>query len=126
MKKTFNKKSTLILAAFAATGMLVGSPAFAAGIGDVLAATSTANFEKINNFITAGMYLAGVGFGAAGIFKLRDYMKDDQGRASLKLPVGLLIAASLALAMPSYLKTGVDTTFGTGAAMNTLQGSTLR
>ena len=125
MMKSLNKKSLVMTLGVIIMGVVVGEPAFAKGIGDVLDATSTANFEKINNFITAGMYLAGVGFGAAGIFKLRDYMKDDQGRASLKLPVGLLIAASLALAMPSYLKTGVDTTFGTGAAMNTLQGSKL-
>lgn len=108
-----------------AAGLLMGDAAMADTLGTVLTTSASNNFLATNNFITGFMYLAGIGMGAAGIFKLRDYMKDDQGRASLKVPAGLLIAASLALAMPSYLKTGVDTTFGTGASMNSLSGSSL-
>jgi hypothetical protein len=106
-------------------GLLVGDAAMADSLGTILDRGASQNFLSANNFITGFMYLAGVGMGAAGVFKLRDYMKDSD-RNSLKLPAGLLIAASLALALPSYLKTGVDTTFGQGnATLNTLQGSQL-
>jgi hypothetical protein len=117
------KKSILIKAAAASLAMAAVAGAHAAPLGQVLSNAASNNFSQTSMFITAFMYVAGIAMGAAGIFKLRDYMKDSD-RNSLKVPAGLLLAASLALALPSYLKTGVDTTFGGGATMNSISGTT--
>jgi peptidoglycan/LPS O-acetylase OafA/YrhL len=111
--------------AIAAGLALTAGAALAASLGGIADTAANQNFLSLNNFITGGMYLAGVGLGAAGVFKLRDHIKEPD-RTPLKMPLGFLVAASCALALPSYLRTGVDTTFGTGqATINDLRGSQL-
>lgn len=118
-------KKIAMTSSLVAGGLLMADVANAASVGTLLQNAASANFTQTNTFVTGFMYVAGVIMGAAGVFKLRDHMKSPDHNP-LKVPVGLLLAASLALALPSYLKTGVDTTFGQGnATMNTLNGSTL-
>lgn len=118
-------KSTLL---FALSGfcVLLAPLALAEGIGAILDRSAGENFLSINNFITGALYLAGISLGGVGIFKIRDYMKDSD-RTPLKLPLGLILTAVIAIALPSFLKTGVDTVFGQGqATLNSLEGSQLR
>jgi hypothetical protein len=66
----------------------------------------------MNKFLTAGAYVAGIAFGIGSVLGFRAYVKDERGDKTLKMPVGLLVVAALALALPSYLGTGLDTVFG--------------
>ena len=118
MKK--NKMAYLFLA----LGVLGFSDlALADSIGTIMNNVSSQNFLSINNFITAGCYLFGVGTGITAIVKFKAHAHDPD-RNPLKTPIMLLIVAACAVALPSFIKTGVDTTFGQGAAtLNSINGS---
>lgn len=85
--------------------------AFAANtIGDM--ATEMVNsFTSIAKLITAGSYLAGLGFSIGAIMKFKQH-KDNPTQIPIGTPIALVFIAAALLFLPSILKVTGQTMFG--------------
>ncbi len=121
MKKYINSKTISFVGFMLFSAMVQAQVAGAnSGIGGKLELIRTGQMGSIANFIASVAFVAGIGFGLAGLFKLREYFQEPD-RHTLSAPIGYLIVASLAIGLPQYLKTGQDTigiTGGTDTAKN--------
>lgn len=81
-------------------------------IGTV-ASTITASFEKLTKLITAGSYLAGLGFSIGAIMKFKQH-KDNPTQIPIGTPIALIFIGAALLFLPSVLTTVGDTMFGSG------------
>lgn len=123
MKKSLMHAAILGLTASAA--MLVSGPAAAATLGDLANGIVNNTLSGANNLITGGAYLLGVAFGVKAALKLKEH-NESEGRTKLSTPLTLGVVSAMLLALPSFLKTGVETTMGSGASMNSLQGTRIQ
>jgi hypothetical protein len=60
------------------------------------------------DLLAAISYLSGIGLGIKGILKLKEH-SESKGQIGLSTPIFLLVAASMFMALPSFLNTGVST-----------------
>lgn len=90
------------IAAFAVTGDLAS-----------LSSTVYTNFANLSKLITAGSYIAGLGFSIASIMKFKAH-KDNPTQVQIGTPVALVMVAAALLFLPSILSTTGLTLFGTG------------
>ena len=81
-------------------------------LGDV-ARTITESFEDITRLITAGSYLAGLGFSIGAIMKFRQH-KDNPSQIPVGTPIAMLFVASCMLFLPSILGVTGASLFGPG------------
>lgn len=79
-------------------------------LGDV-ARTITESFEDITRLITAGSYLAGLGFSIGAIMKFRQH-KDNPSQIPVGTPIAMLFVASCMLFLPSILGVTGASLFG--------------
>lgn len=79
-------------------------------IGDV-ASQITGSFTKLTKLITAGSYLAGLGFSIGAIMKFKQ-QKDNPTQIPVGTPIALLFIAAALLFLPSILDTTSYTMFG--------------
>jgi len=89
-------------------------------IGDV-ASTITQSFTQLSKLITAGSYLAGLGFSIGAIMKFKQH-KDNPTQIPVGTPIALLFIAAALLFLPSILNTTSYTMFG--ATGGTVAGPT--
>lgn len=88
-----------------------------------LASTVYNNFYNLSKLITAGSYIAGLGFAIASIMKFKAH-KDNPTQIQIGTPIALVMIASALLFLPSILDTTSLTLFGgTGGDVATSTGT---
>lgn len=113
MKSTSIKKVLWFLAGVAC--FCIGTTvAYAAGsgIGEV-AATAKSNLSDLAQLITAGSYVAGMGFGVASITKFKAH-KDNPQQIHISQPIAYLFLSAALLFIPSVFKSTGATLFTGG------------
>lgn len=115
MCKPWNVKRHLnnLLILFACL-MTIAGEAVAAdkGLGG-MASSVTSSFESLAKLITAGSYLAGLGFAISAILKFKQH-KDSPAQIPIGTPIALVFIAAALLFLPSILGIAGATMFGTG------------
>lgn len=124
MNKKFSKYMILFVCAITCLG--IGTAAFAAviasGIGGV-AAHVTSNLSAIAKLITAGSYVAGLGFGVGAIVKFKAH-KDNPQQVTIGMPISLLFVAAALIFIPSVFGTSGATLFGSSGTVGGVSGVT--
>lgn len=99
--------------------LCLGSVAYAAsvglstsGIGGV-AEKAAGSMKGIAKLITAGSYIAGLGFGVGAIVKFKAH-KDAPTQVALSVPIALLFVAAALLFLPQVFKSVGGTMFASG------------
>lgn len=110
-------KKVLILTGGAILCYCLGVDAFAAktfasgtGIGAV-AGSVKSNLGSIATLITAGSYVAGMGFGVGAVVKFKAH-KDNPTQVAISVPIAMLFIAAALLYIPTVFKTTGATLFG--------------
>jgi intracellular multiplication protein IcmD len=93
-------------------GTLVYAQGSAAGIG-AIASTAKSNLGAIAELITAGSYVAGMGFAVAAITGFKAH-KDNPTQSKISAPIVLLFVAAALLYAPSVFKSSGATLFSSG------------
>lgn len=112
-------KVAFYLLGISALFFFLGSEAFAAsgaapeGIGKV-ASTVKSNFAGIAQLITAGSYIAGLGFGVGAIVKFKAH-KDNPTQVQLSVPIALLFVAAALMFIPSVFQSAGRTLYNVGS-----------
>ncbi|KTC82370.1 MULTISPECIES: hypothetical protein [Legionella] len=88
-------------AAAAGTGISVGQ----------MASNITGSFTNLTKLITAGSYLAGLGFSIGAIMKFKQH-KDNPTQIPIGTPIALVFIAAALLFLPSILGVTGATMFG--------------
>lgn len=105
----------LAAGAFAAAG-----GAGTSGIGAV-AGRALSNLPNIAKLITAGAYVAGMGFAVAAIAKFKAH-KDAPQQVPISMPIVLLFVAAALIFVPSVFKTAGSTLFSGGGQAGGISG----
>lgn len=106
--KKITKTQMLLMAIVLLT---FASPAFA-NAGQV-ARTVFGQMTAFADVITAGVFLAGLGVGAAAALKFKAHSENAQ-QVPLKVPMVYAIVAALLIGFPAYLKMSKTSLFGAG------------
>lgn len=88
-------------ALFASGGLTVGN----------MATSITSSFTSLTKLITAGSYLAGLGFSIGAIMKFKQH-KDNPTQITIGTPVALVFIAAALLFLPTILSVAGYTMFG--------------
>jgi intracellular multiplication protein IcmD len=106
------KISLLVLSSIAC--FFVGTEVLAAASGGVgaVAGRALSNLPNIAKLITAGAYVAGMGFAVAAIAKFKAH-KDNPTQVPISMPIVLLFVAAALIFIPSVFKTAGSTLFTT-------------
>ena len=92
------------------------------GIGTV-AANVKSNFPAIAQLVTAGSYLAGMGFAVGAIVKFKAH-KDNPTQVQLSVPVALLFVAAALMFIPSVFSSAGKTLYGVSGSVAGISGVT--
>lgn len=76
-----------------------------------MASQITGSFESLTKLITAGSYLAGLGFSIGAIMKFKQH-KDNPTQIPIGTPIALVFIAAALLFLPSILSVTGQTMFG--------------
>ncbi len=76
-----------------------------------MASSITASFTNLTKLITAGSYLAGLGFSIGAIMKFKQH-KDNPTQIPIGTPIALVFIAAALLFLPSILGVTGATMFG--------------
>lgn len=98
------------------------SYAAAQDIGTI-ATTITQSFAGVAKLITAGAYIAGVGFALTSILKFKAH-KDNPTQIPIGTPIALLFVSAALMFLPTLFGIAGQTVFGTTAGMGGLTGTT--
>lgn len=90
-----------VYAAAASTGMSIAN----------IATNVTASFYGIAQLITAGSYIAGMGFALAAVLKFKQH-KDNPTQIPIGNPIALLFVAAALIFLPTIFGTANQTLFG--------------
>lgn len=74
----------------------------------------TETFTNITKLITAGSYVAGLGFAIGAIVKFKQH-KENPSQVQLGTPITFLVIAAALLFLPSVLDVAGNTLFGSGS-----------
>jgi intracellular multiplication protein IcmD len=89
-----------------------------------IATTITQSFSGLSKLITAGAFLAGIGFAMAAILKFKAH-RDNAQQVPIGAPIALLFVAAALMFLPTvYGSIGVSV-FGTEATKGSLTGVTI-
>ncbi len=123
------KQVVLVLGAFIL--LCIGVDAFAdpvsvnlysGGIGAV-AGQAKLSLSNIAQLITAGAYVAGLGFAVAAIAKFKAH-KDNPTQVAISMPISLLFIAAALIFLPSVFKSVGGTMYGSSGSIATVSGIT--
>ena len=78
-----------------------------AGVADTL----RSNFESLAKLVTAGAYLAGMGFAVGAILKFKQH-KDNPTQIPVGTPIAMLFVSAALLFLPSIMKVAGKSIFG--------------
>lgn len=104
--------------------MCVGGLSLMTIAGGALASTSLGSmassivdsFTSLARLITAGSYLAGLGFSIGAIMKFKQH-KDNPSQIPIGTPIALVFIAAALLFLPSILGVAGQTMFGTSGTV---------
>ena len=108
-----NYKYWLISGIFLSLGALVTMEAYATStltLGS-MASQITNSFKQLTKLITAGSYLAGLGFSIGAIMKFKQH-KDNPTQIPIGTPIALVFISAALLFLPSILSITGQTMFG--------------
>lgn len=109
-KKT-DYKPWLIALAVLGLCALVGEAAAGQTTLGTMASSMTGSFTKVAKLITAGSYLAGLGFSIGAIMKFKQH-KDNPTQVPIGTPIALVFIAAALLFLPTILSVTGSTMFG--------------
>ncbi len=95
----------------AATGMSIGQ----------IATTVTSSFYGVAQLITAGSYIAGMGFALGAILKFKQH-KDNPQQIPIGTPIALLFVAAALIFLPTIFGTANQTIFGGSGSVGGVTG----
>lgn len=109
--KRDNKKRLLMYTA--CVGLLILAGEVIAGTSTIgsMASQITSSFTNLAKLITAGSYLAGLGFSIGAIMKFKQH-KDNPTQIPIGTPIALVFIAAALLFLPSILGVAGATMFG--------------
>lgn len=99
--------------------------AFAAGSDDGLAKMAQSmqdSFESIAKLITAGAYIAGLGFAGGAIFKFKAH-RDNPTQIPVGTPLAMMFIAAALLFMPALFNAAGKTVFGSDVKSDNVKGT---
>ncbi|WP_058529165.1 hypothetical protein [Legionella londiniensis] len=99
--------------AFIVLFLLAGDAAAAVKTVGGMASTIVKSFTNLAKLITAGSYLAGLGFSIGAIMKFKQH-KDNPTQIPIGTPIALLFIAAALLFLPTVLGVAGGTIFGGG------------
>lgn len=79
-----------------------------------MASTIVSSFANLTKLVTAGSYLAGIGFAVGAIMKFKQH-KDNPTQIPIGTPIALTFIAAALLFLPTILGVAGGTMFGQGA-----------
>ena len=88
-----------------------------------IAGNVTGAFKSFAKLITAGSFLAGLGFAVGSILKFKQH-KDNPTQIPIGTPIALMFVAVALLFLPTLFKSAGYTAFGTGAEAGVISGET--
>lgn len=119
--KLINKRGMLGLACIGI--MILAGTAFAGSLNvGNMASSITNSFTSLAKLITAGSYLAGLGFSIAAIMKFKAH-KDNPTQIPVGTPIALVFIAAALLFLPTILGVAGSTMFNGGGTVAGPTGS---
>jgi len=100
---------------------LFAGEAFSTNLGN-MASSITSSFTNLAKLITAGSYLAGLGFSIGAIMKFKQH-KDNPTQIPIGTPIALVFIAAALLFLPSILSVTGQTMFGGAGSVAGPSGS---
>lgn len=89
-----------------------------AGVADTL----KNNFSALAQLVTAGSYLAGLGFAVGAVLKFKQH-KDNPTQIPVGTPIAMLFVAIALLFLPMVLKVAGKSVFGSDLATTGVEGT---
>lgn len=89
-----------------------------------MASSITQSFTSLAKLITAGSYLAGLGFSIGAIMKFKQH-KDNPTQIPIGTPIALVFIAAALLFLPSILGVTGSTMFGSSGGQTAGPGGTV-
>ena len=111
-----NKAKSGFLLRFLTCIGLVGFSGYCCAAGDTIgsmASTIISSLTSVAELLSAGSYIAGVGFAITGIFKFKAH-KDNAQQTPIGQPLGLMFVAIGLLFLPSLVPALGNTVFSSG------------
>lgn len=90
---------------------IAGEVAASTSLG-TMASSITSSFSSVAKLVTAGSYVAGLGFSIGAIMKFKQH-KDNPTQIPIGTPIALVFIAAALLFLPSILGVAGQTMFGT-------------
>lgn len=115
-----HSKMTLITA-LAVFGAFIASDASAATTVGGMASQILKSFEALAKLITAGSFIAGLGFAVGAIMKFKQH-KDNPTQIPIGTPIALVFIAAALIFLPTIVNVAGGTMFGTGATPGSVTG----
>ena len=107
-----NKEKTVCCAVMSIIMLGVTAPAFATALTlGSMAESITKTFANIGLLVTAGSYIAGLGFSIGAILKFKQH-KDSPTQVQVGQPISMVLIAAALLFLPTLLDTVGNTMFG--------------
>ncbi len=106
-QRVFWSLACVALVAFSTEALAAGQ-----SLGD-MASLITGSFTNISKLVTAGSYVAGLGFAISAIMKFKQH-KDQPSQIPIGTPIGLTFIAAALLFLPSILGITGTTMFSGG------------
>lgn len=123
--KRFIKRAGMLALALAPMALMFAGDASAETLGGIATDITTNTVSGAIKLITGGAYLGGVALGVKGALQLKNHNEDPRA-VPISRPIVTMVVAAALLALPTFLKSGVETTFGSGAQMNSANGSMIQ
>lgn len=102
--------------------LAAGTIQYASGVGlGAVANAVKGNLKNIASLITAGAYVAGMGFGVGAIVKFKAH-KDNPTQVAISVPIAMLFIAAALLFAPTVFKTTGATLFGASGVQASISG----
>jgi len=105
----------LVLAIPPAATSSAASSSSGSTVGD-MASSIISSFTSLTKLITAGSYLAGLGFSIGAIMKFKQH-KDNPTQVPIGTPIALVFIAAALLFLPSILSVAGQTMFGSAGTV---------
>ena len=123
MKIKFMKHLKIIsLTAFSGFGLfLIATDASAATTVGGMASQILKSFEALAKLITAGSFIAGLGFAVGAIMKFKQH-KDNPTQIPVGTPIALVFIAAALIFLPTIVKISGGTMFGADAQSGSVAG----
>lgn len=120
-----NRVSQFFNRALAMVALFAAEATYAAGgqtIGTI-ADTVKGTFASVAQLITAGAFIAGMGFAFAAILKFKAH-KDNPTQIPIGTPIALLFISAALLFLPSIFSIAGGTLFGSSGSVGGISGVT--